>query len=72
MEGIMKRSTNLDKEHELTCDLWSLVHSAEQLAINHEYLHNRIHKQLDQCLRAIEAYQNQVLYLLDKQNHPED
>jgi hypothetical protein len=72
MEGIMKRSTNLDKEHQLTNDLWLLLHDAEQLVVNHENLHHRIHKQLLQCLSAVEAYQNAVLFLIDKQNHPED
>ena len=68
----MKRSNNLDDEHQLTCDLWLLLSNAEQLVVNHENLHSRMYKHIHKCLNYVEAYQNAIEFMLEKQNQPED
>ncbi len=57
----MKQSHDLEIEHARVSDLWSFLHRAEQLAVNHEHLHNLIHKQLSDCLQIVTDYQDELL-----------
>ena len=60
----MKRSTDIGTEYERSSDLWYFLHCAEQLAINHEHLHDKIHASLDACLRIVSEYQDELLFEL--------
>jgi len=57
----MKRSTDIGTEYERSIDLWHFLHCAEQLAINHEHLHDKIHARLDACLQIVSEYQDKLL-----------
>jgi hypothetical protein len=60
----MKRSTDIGTEYERSSDLWYFLHCAEQLAINHEHLHDKIHARLDACLQIVSEYQDELLFKL--------
>lgn len=60
----MKRSTDIGTEYERISDLWYFLHCAEQLAINHEHLHDKIHARLDASLQIVSEYQDELLFKL--------
>lgn len=66
MEGIMKQSVNLIREQSKAIDLWTLLHDAEQLVINHEYLHARMHQRLLDLMDVVESYQQAVEMQLEQ------
>ena len=63
----MKQSKDLETEYIRVADLWQFLHSAEQLSINHEYLHDLIHERLHACLQIVCDYQDEILFKL----HPD-
>lgn len=58
---IVKQSPDLDTEHTRISDLWHFLHCAEQLAINHERLHDLIHADLLKCLLVVGEYQDELI-----------
>jgi hypothetical protein len=63
----VKQSNNIETEHTRISDLWHFLHCAEQLAINHERLHDLIHTDLLKCLLIVGDYQDELLCKL----HPD-
>lgn len=72
MEGIMKQSANLLREQSKAIDLWTLLHDAEQLVVNHEYLHARMHQRLLDLMDVVESYQQAVEMKLEQDNIDSD
>lgn len=68
----MKQSVNLIREQSKAIDLWTLLHDAEQLVINHEYLHARMHQRLLDLMDVVESYQQAVEMQLEQENIDSD
>ena len=64
----MKQSTDLNVEHQNANDLWTLLHEAQQIVVNHDHYHAELNAKLQDCLRFVETYQDQLLAKL----YPED
>jgi len=62
----MKQSSNLLRELSRTIDLWTLLHDAEQLVINNEYLHPRMYQRLTDLMKIAETYQNAIEHQLEQ------
>lgn len=68
----MKQSANLVREQTRAIDLWTLLHDAEQLVVNHEYLHARMHQRLQDLISVVESYQAAVELKLEQDNLDSD
>jgi hypothetical protein len=64
----MKQSNNLNRELATTIDLITLLHDAEQIVVNHQYLHARMHQRLCDLMKVVESYQEAVEMELEKEN----
>jgi hypothetical protein len=67
----MKRSTNLQREQSQSMDLWLVLRDAEQIVVNHEYYHPRMHKQLNDLMNIVEIYQSAIEHQLEQQSECE-
>ena len=67
----MKQTTNLQREQSHAIDLWTLLHDAEQIVINHDYLHPRMHQRLTDLMKIVETYQTAVEHQLEQQSELE-
>jgi len=67
----MKQSPILQREQSQAIDLWTLLHDAEQIVINHEYLHPRMHQRLTDLMKIAEAYQTAIEHKLEQQSEYE-
>ena len=68
MEGIMKQTDNLIREQTTAIDLWTLLHDAEQLVVNHAYFHGRMYQRLHDLMNIVESYQQAVEMKLEQEN----
>ena len=68
MEGIMKQTDNLIREQTSAIDLWTLLHDAEQIVVNHPYYHARMHQRLNDLMAVVESYQQAVEMKLEQEN----
>ena len=64
----MKQSSNLKVEQHKAIDLWTLLHDAEQIVINHDYLHPRMHQRIGDLMKIVETYQTAVEHQLEQQS----
>lgn len=67
----MKQSPILQREQSQAIDLWTLLHDAEQIVINHEYLHPRMHQRLTDLIKIAETYQTAIEHQLEQQSEYE-
>jgi len=72
MEGIMKQTDNLIREQTTATDLWTLLHDAEQVVVNHAYFHARMHQRLQDLMAVVESYQQAVELKLEQENIDSD
>ena len=63
----MKQSPILQREQSQAIDLWTLLHDAEQIVVNHEYLHPRMYQRLTDLMKIVETYQTAVEHQLEQQ-----
>ena len=63
----MKQTANLQREQSHAIDLWTLLSDAEQIVINHDYLHPRMHQRLTDLMKIAETYQTAVEHQLEQQ-----
>lgn len=68
----MKQSANLLREQTTAADLWTLLHDAEQIVINHAYFHARMHQRLQDLMNVVESYQQAVEMQLEQDNIDSD
>lgn len=52
-------------------DLWLVLRDAEQIVVNHEYYHPRMHKQLNDLMNIVEIYQSAIEHQLEQQSECE-
>lgn len=62
----MHRTLRLPLEHSRVTDLWTLLSDAEQIVINHDYLHPRMHQRLTDLMKIVETYQTAVEHQLEQ------
>jgi hypothetical protein len=62
----MKQSTNLLRELSRAIDLWTLLNDAEQIVINNEYLHPRMHQRIGDLMKITETYQTAIEHQLEQ------
>ena len=67
----MKQSPILQREQSQAIDLWTLLHDAEQIVINHDYLHPRMHQRLTDLMKIVETYQTAIEHKLEQQSEYE-
>ena len=68
----MKQTDNLIREQTTAIDLWTLLHDAEQIVINHAYFHARMHQRLQDLMNVVESYQQAVEMKLEQDNIDSD
>jgi len=68
----MKQSSNLLRELSHTIDLWTLLHDAEQIVVNHAYFHGRMYQRLHDLMDIVESYQQAVEMQLEQDNIDSD
>lgn len=68
----MKQSANLVREQTTAIDLWTLLHDAEQIVVNHAYFHARMHQRLQDLMDVVESYQQAVEMKLEQENIDSD
>ena len=54
------KTTTEDKLYDKTCEVWHLLHTAEQLIINDENFHSNVLQSLNNCLDIVETLQNKL------------
>jgi hypothetical protein len=54
------KTTTEDKLYSKTCEVWYLLHTAEQLIINDENFHPNVLRSLNNCLDIVESLQNKL------------
>lgn len=64
----MKQSDNLKREQTRAIDLWTLLHDAEQLVVNHAYFHGRMYERMHDLMSIVESYQEAIEMKLDQEN----
>lgn len=64
----MKQSDNLKREQTRAIDLWTLLHDAEQLVVNHAYFHARMYERLHDLMNIVESYQEAIEMKLEQEN----
>lgn len=62
----MKQTDNLIREQTTAIDLWTLLHDAEQIVVNHAYFHARMHQRLLDLMDVVESYQQAVEMQLEQ------
>jgi len=68
----MKQTDNLIREQTTATDLWTLLHDAEQVVVNHAYFHARMHQRLQDLMAVVESYQQAVELKLEQENIDSD
>ena len=68
----MKQTNNLIREQTTAIDLWTLLHDAEQIVVNHAYFHARMHQRLQDLMAVVESYQQAVEMKLEQENIDSD
>ena len=68
----MKQTDNLIREQTTAIDLWTLLHDAEQIVINHAYFHARMHQRLQDLMGVVESYQAAIELKLEQDNIDSD
>lgn len=68
----MKQTDNLTREQTTAIDLWTLLHDAEQIVVNHAYFHARMHQRLQDLMNVVESYQQAVEMKLEQDNTDSD
>jgi hypothetical protein len=56
----MKTTTTEDKLYNKTCEVWHLLHTAEQLIINDKNFHPNVLQNLNNCLDIVEFLQSKL------------
>ena len=64
----MKQTDNLICEQITAIDLWTLLHDAEQIVVNHSYFHARMYRSLHDLMNVVESYQQAVEMKLEQEN----
>ena len=54
------KTTTEDKLYDKTCEVWHLLHTAEQLIINDENFSSNVLQSLNNCLDIVETLQNKL------------
>lgn len=68
----MKQTDNLTREQTTAIDLWTLLHDAEQIVVNHAYFHARMHQRLQDLMDVVESYQTAIELKLEQENIDSD
>jgi hypothetical protein len=68
----MKQTDNLIREQTTAIDLWTLLHDAEQIVVNHAYFHARMHQRLQDLMDVVESYQTAIELKLEQENIDSD
>ncbi len=68
----MKQTDNLTREQTTAIDLWTLLHDAEQIVVNHAYFHARMHQRLQDLMNVVESYQTAIELKLEQENIDSD
>lgn len=68
----MKQTDNLIREQTIAIDLWTLLHDAEQIVVNHAYFHARMHQRLQDLMDVVESYQTAIELKLEQENIDSD
>jgi hypothetical protein len=68
----MKQTDNLTREQTTAIDLWTLLHDAEQIVVNHAYFHARMHQRLQDLMNIVESYQTAIELKLEQENIDSD
>jgi hypothetical protein len=69
---MMKQTDNLTREQTTAIDLWTLLHDAEQIVVNHAYFHARMHQRLQDLMNVVESYQTAIELKLEQENIDSD
>jgi hypothetical protein len=68
----MKQTDNLIREQTTAIDLWTLLHDAEQIVVNHAYFYARMHQRLQDLMNVVESYQTAIELKLEQENIDSD